>query len=341
MPSSTSASELVTPERAVWLLAAALLAYLLLAEAAMRFILPHHSEIQQRVTRDQDAARRLRPTMPGGARSVLLVGNSLLLQGIDPAQLTKAMGPGYDVVVYPLEATAYLDWYFGLRRLFAEGARPGLVVLCLGTTNMLSDATEGGMFAHFLMRLRDLPAVVRASHLDMMSASEYFFANRSALLEGRVHLHNRLMSMWLPGAQLLASYLPIRQRASVDIGPAGVARVVERLAEMRQLSAHYDASFMYLAPPSPSRADPAEAIRAAALSAGIAVSVPYAPGELPPSAFTDGYHLNPEGAAQFTARVARALQQPAAPRAVSLGREAAGAAPPAAPDGAADPVHHP
>ena len=341
MRSSTSASEWLTAGRAVWLLAAALLAYVLLAEAAMRFILPHHSVELRRLRHDRDAALQLRPTMPGDARSVLVVGNSLLLLGVDRPQLTKAMGPGYDVVLYPLESTAYLDWYFGLRRLFADGSRPALVVLCLATTNMLSDATEGDVFAHDLMRLQDLTAVVRASHLDMMTASEYFFANRSALLEGRVHLHNRLMSVWLPDAQLLADYLPIRPPARVEMDQAGVAQVVGRLAEMQQLSARYGASFMYLVPPSLNRADPAETIRAAALSAGIAVSVPYAPGELPRSAFMDGSHLNPAGATQFTARVAQALLHPLAPHAASLAGKAAGTAPPATPDAVPDPARHP
>jgi hypothetical protein len=54
---------------------------------------------------------------------------------------------------------------------------------------------------------------------------------------------------------------------------------------------------MFLVPPSLSRSDPAEAIQADAKGAGITVLVPFAPGEMPRSAFSDGFHLNADGAA--------------------------------------------
>jgi hypothetical protein len=308
MPSSISASRWLTAARAIWLLAAALLAYFFTVEVAMRIALPRFSETLQRESRDYSAAVRLRPAMPGGSRSVLVVGNSLLLEGIDRARLTQAMGPAYDAVLYPIEATTYLDWYFGLRKLFAQGARPALLVLCLSATNMLSDATEGELFAHTLMRLEDLSAVVRASHLNLMSASTYFFANRSALLADRAYLHNGLMSRWLPNADVLARYLPIQHPAPLDIGAGGAARVVDRLETVRELSAIHGADFVFLVPPSPDRADPAEAIRSVAGRAGICVLIPYVPGEMPHTSFRDGFHLNPDGAARFTERVARALQ---------------------------------
>jgi hypothetical protein len=306
MHSSTSASDWVTPARAIWLLAIALLVYVSAAEVATRLVLPRFSEELRRETRDHRAAVR----QQAASRSVLLVGNSLLLYAVDRSRLTAAMGPTYDVVLYPVEATTYLDWYFGLRRLFAEGARPRLVVLCLNVTQVLSDATDGDTFAHALMRLGDLPAVARAGHLDLMITSEYFFANRSALLGDRAHLHHGLMSRWLPNASLLAHYLPIQHPAPLEIGPADVERVVERLQKVRELSATYGAQFIFLVPPSPNRADPAEAIRNAAASAGISVLVPYVPGEMPRAAFIDGFHLNSGGAVQFTERVARALLRP-------------------------------
>ena len=86
------------------------------------------------------------------------VGNSLLLHGIDRDSLRVLMGPNYQVVLYPIEGTTYLDWAYGLRRLFAEGSRPAVVVLCISTRHLLSDATDGEGFAHALMQLRDLRA---------------------------------------------------------------------------------------------------------------------------------------------------------------------------------------
>jgi hypothetical protein len=310
MRSSISASDWPGATRAIWLLAITLFGYLIAGEIAMRKILPRFSETLQRETRDHDAVVRRRP-VPAGAKSLLMVGNSLLLDGIDRPRLIRAMAPGHDVAVFPVENTTYLDWYFGLRRLYAEGARPDLVVLCLNATNMLSDATAGEMFAYTLMRSEDLPAVVRASHLDMMTASSYFFANHSALLGTREYLHNGVLSRWLAQADLLARYLPILRPAQAGTGSVVTEEVMERLRGLRESSASFGADFVFLVPPSLNPSDPAEAIRTAANRAGITVLVPYAPGEMPRSAFRDGFHLNADGAARFTERVARALRAPA------------------------------
>jgi hypothetical protein len=109
------------------------------------------------------------------------------------------------------------------------------VVLCLNATNMLSDATAGETFAYSLLRIEDLPAVPRASHLDMMTASSYFSANRSALLGTREYLHIGVMSRWLPQAPLLAGYLPIRHRVQAGRSSAATGRVIERLRALREL----------------------------------------------------------------------------------------------------------
>lgn len=185
MRSFTSAFEVATPARAIVLLLAAVALYFLVLEGFAREVLPRISENQRRIAYDYRATLQLRPTTADGARSVLVVGNSLLLHGIDRNQLRALMGPSYQVVLYPIEGTTYLDWAYGLRRLFAEGARPAVLVLCISTRHLLSDSTDGEGFAHALMQFRDLGPVVRDSHLDMMTASAYFFANMSAWLGTR------------------------------------------------------------------------------------------------------------------------------------------------------------
>jgi hypothetical protein len=289
------------------LLLVALLTYLGALEFATRVVLPRYSELLQRQTGDRRAALEERPLMTGGSKSVLLVGNSLLVAGIKRPELREGMGPAYHVVLYPIESTDYLDWFFGLRRLFAEGARPNTVVLTLDQFQMLSDATQGEEFAYSLMQLRDLAAVVRAGRLDTMTASAYFFANFSALLGRRAHLRNGLMSRWLPNASLLAGYITNRRPSPVDASHAAVQRVVDRLQRVRQLCSEYHTGFVYLVPASPNRSNPAPYVKALAGVAGIQVLIPYSPGEMPDTAFSDRYHLNPDGAALFTDRVARAL----------------------------------
>src|SRR5262245_26292774 len=70
---------------------------------------------------------------------VLVLGNSLLVQGVDFAALDVALAPDLRPQPFLLENTGYTDWYFGLRRLFALGSRPSLVVLGLSTRQLISE----------------------------------------------------------------------------------------------------------------------------------------------------------------------------------------------------------
>jgi hypothetical protein len=156
------------------LLLAALVVYMLALEVAMRTVLPRISHGQRRIAEDARLAEALTPQSAGGARTVLLIGNSLLEQGVDRQELHQRMRPHYAVAYYPIEGTIYLDWLYGLRRLLARGARPAAVVLCISARQLLSNATDGEVFAYWLLQMRDLPRVVQDGRLDMMTASAYF-----------------------------------------------------------------------------------------------------------------------------------------------------------------------
>jgi hypothetical protein len=307
MRSSTSAFDVTTPSRAIVLLLAAVALYFLVLEGFAREVLPRISQNQRRIAQDYTAALQLRPTLTSGARSILVVGNSLLLHGIDRDSIRALMGPDYEVVLYPIEGTTYLDWAYGLRRLFAEGSRPRVVVLCISTRHLLSDATDGEGFAHALMQLRDLPPVVRDAHLNMMTASAYFFANASAWLGTRTTFRDGLLEKWLPGADMLALHLSARDPVPLVATAGSVTRGVQRLQALRTLTAEYHAGFIYLVPPTLYKLDIAPAVAAAARPSGVSVLIPFKPGEMPQAAFSDGFHLNEEGARSYTARAATAL----------------------------------
>jgi len=74
-------------------------------------------------------------------------------------------------------------------------------------------------------------------------------------------------------------------------------RAIQELCETR------GARFIMLIPPTLISHDPAPTLAADAAKGGIHVLVPYLPGEMPAKDFSDGFHLNPSGAALFTARL--------------------------------------
>jgi hypothetical protein len=324
MPSSTSASDPRTAQRAIVLLLAALLAYLLGLELTMRTVLPRLSETQRRLDQDARAAEALQPRRGDGARTVLLLGNSLLQEGIDRQQLQQLMLPGYAVSFYPVEDTTYLDWAYGLRRLLARGSRPAVVVLCISGQQLLWNGTFGETFAYRLLQMHDLPGVVRDARLDMMSASAYFFANRSAWLGTRSALRNGLLQKWLPHSELLAAHLTGVNPLPLVVNDQTLGRALERLRALQTLARSHGVEFVYLVPPTLNPRDIGPALAARAHAAGVPVLVPYPPGQMPRANFVDGFHLNPRGATDFSSRVAPALLQALTEQVPTIAPAAAG-----------------
>ena len=288
------------------LLGVSLCAYFGALEFAIRKIVPTVSRSAQRAKHDYQAAIALRPTTPTGARTVLLVGNSLLLHAVDRRLLEESVGPRLATTVFPVENTSGLDWYFGLRRYLSEGSRPSFIGVCLAARQMAMQTTNGEAFASTMMRRSDLLEVTRAARLDATTASNYYFATYSDWLGNRAGLRNWLLEMWLPNASTLVGYFTPRGGT-----PLGEAEVVARaLPAMQRLAAtarDYDIPLIFIWPPSSNREDPVRAVDAAATGAGLKGIMVYRPGELPAAMFSDGFHLNPDGAAQFTQRLGPAL----------------------------------
>lgn len=303
MHSSTSDSKDLRAPAAVVVLLGALATYFCMLEAVMRLVVPSLGAELRREAQDYKVALALQPTASAGAPTVLIVGNSLLLHGVVRPQLSESLAPRYAVELFPIEGTTFLDWYFGLRRLFARGSRPGVVILCMNAGELVSNSTDGETFAHNMMQMRDLPLVKKLAGLDMMAASDYFFANVSSWIGGRVNVRNAVLEKWVPHASMLAAHFAQTVPTPLTASPAVIDRALAHLRRIQELCKSRGAGFIMLIPPARNRHDPAPAIADAAAQEGIPVLIPYRPGEMPAEKFSDGFHLNPSGAALFTGRL--------------------------------------
>lgn len=303
MRSYISASERLRARGAIVVLLAVLVVYFALLEVTMRLVVPRLSAERQRQAQDYHAARALQPSTEAGAPSVLVVGNSLLLHGVSRTQLGAGLAPRYAVQVFPIQDTTYLDWYFALRRLFAEGSRPAVLILCMNVRQLVATSTDGEAFAHDMMRIADLPQVKRAAGLDMMAVSDYFLANLSSWIGGRAYLRNGVLDKWLPRASVLAAHFARSDPTQMTATPAVMARALAHLRALQALCRSRGIDFIMLIPPALNPDDPAPDIAAQSAREGITVLVPYLPGEMPRDDFSDGLHLNPSGAALFTGRL--------------------------------------
>jgi hypothetical protein len=279
-------------------------------EVLARKVYPSHSAIAARIFSDLDSTLRLRHFAALEPRTMLVVGNSLLLNGVDREQLRSLTdADGISTSLLPIENTAYLDWYFGLRRLFAEGSRPDIVAVCLTPRQLVSRGTDGEFFARNLMKAGDILLVQQAAGLDLTTTSTYLLARYSAWMGSRGGIRNWVRSQAIPGMDALAPYFP---EHAGPMPPKDVVRNVtmHRLSELSDLCSTAACRVLLIVPPVASKDayDFLETVvKQAAADAKVPFVMPIAPGELPADMFADGFHLNPRGAAVFTPALARSL----------------------------------
>jgi hypothetical protein len=265
------------------------------------------SRVQRRITSSKEEALALRPTTPQGAKTILIVGNSLVVRGIESTKLRQDMAPEYQTSVFAIENTRYLDWYFGMRRFFAEGSHPAILVLCLANRQLISNSTDGEYFAYYMMQERDILGVKREARLDMTTASNYFFARTSAWLGSRSSIRNWLLGELMPNIEQLTEYLPekVPPMPATDVV---VEEGLRRLEVLQTLCASHGTRFILLIPPSLSTDDRSNELLTAAERTGIKVLLPFRATEMPASNFDDGFHMNSQGATAFTSRLSKALR---------------------------------
>src|SRR5229473_3266485 len=194
------------------ILLAALLGYFCALELVTRTAFPRINHIWRSFQANQFHAVSLRPDAPSNSLTMLIVGNSYLEVGVNRDSLQQEIAPNYSLAYLPMSGTSYLDWYFGLRRLFAEGSHPAIVGVCLSTRDLLSDSTYGGSFANALMLEGDILQVKRESHLDNTTMTDYFFANSSSWMGHRGEIHNWLLRKTAPQIDDLVTYFKPKNR---------------------------------------------------------------------------------------------------------------------------------
>jgi hypothetical protein len=238
--------------------------------------------------------------------SVLVAGNSLLLQGVDFPELQQESGPELDLRRAVVEGTFYLDWYYGLRHMFAEGARPDAVVLVLNPIQLTSGAAGGDYTAHFLVDRSDLLQFAKDTGADRNRMSSLALANLSFFYGARAEIRTWVLGQILPDLSSLTHSFNSAPRL-----PAGSALrelATQRLIQLRELCRNHGAELVFVIPPSNEDMGTATVLQAAA-DLGVQTLIPIAPGVLPLSDYSDRFHLNAKGAGKFTPALAAGLRQ--------------------------------
>jgi hypothetical protein len=312
MPSSTFNSERkhesARPRvsRATLALLAGAALIFLCAEGAARFGLEQVSRINRRILKESADAGNLREPPGGPSKRMLFVGNSLLLEGVDMTLLNQGLHGRYLAERFVLEQTSYLDWIYGLRKLFRHGMRPGTVVLCLNAPQLAERVIRGDVSAYFLFDVQDIWPAARDAGSDLTTTSGYYLAHYSAFYAERADLRNVLMyRISRPVLELWfnAGIRPATIRSADEWTPIMAAR----FHQLSDLCARYGSDFVFMVAPTRDRGD--LAMLQAGKEAGIRVLRPIPNDALPLDYFmADGLHLNEKGAAVFTQAMVKELR---------------------------------
>ncbi len=312
MLSSTSSSKefLIRTSKsqgAIRALAGGLLVLWIFLELAVSLGFPHISKIQRRIEGEAAEALQLKPKNPEGKPTLLLVGNSLILEGTDFPKFKQMISDKYDAHRFIIEQTVYLDWYFALKHIFRHGSRPSVVVLSLSVSQMLADTTRGEFTAHYAMDAQDLPELVRQQHLDPTTASNLLFAHYSSWWGARTEIRKWLLGRILPDAGESANVLGFRP--APHFAPELVRVKLQRLQDLKESCNRNGAQFMLVVPPVVETEDGSALLTALGKDVGVPVLTPVRPAEFSTSFFRDGFHLNNKGATDFTPKLAQAILQ--------------------------------
>jgi hypothetical protein len=310
MRSSISSSEY---RRATAVLLAGCIAIGLTVEGAARVGFHLASKIQRRFVTEYQRAETFGTR--DDRKHVLLVGNSLMLEGVAFDRLKAALAERqWDARRLVLERTFYYDWYFGLKHLLESGSRPDVVVLMLSTRQMVSPEIRGEFSAHYLMGASDVLELSREQSWHPTKLTNMMFAHVSRFWAARAELRNFCLTFLVPDMNGLVDLFTSTPNAKGLPAEEVEPEVRARVARIQQLLDQHGARLVLLVPPllssrgSNDGEGGGSALIDAAHSLGVPALKPFEATTFGRDSFRDaGFHLNSRGAAHYTQLLAPVL----------------------------------
>jgi hypothetical protein len=275
-------------------------------EVASDHLLKRRSETFARVSRQLADAVRVRPAKSGEPISVLMVGNSLLLEGVEVDRLQKLTSSQMRIYPIFLEATGYYDWLYGLQRLFREGARPQVVVVGVGVNSFLANSVRQDYSPLMLFDTRDTFRVASDLEMDHTATSNLLLAHSSVFWDTRSVIRTQVLCHIVPRCKKL--FLLLKRQPPIP--PAAEFQTIasSRLKRLRKLCEVHGAKLIILVPPTPFSEEAVRQMTTASNNAGVDTLVPIDPVALSARYYQpDELHLNSEGAELFTSALATFL----------------------------------
>jgi hypothetical protein len=277
-------------------------ALLTIVEIGTRLLIPRISRVEARTSAEYDSA--VSPA-PAGRAVVLFVGNSLLLEGVQFDRVRQSFAPQIIARRLVVESTGYHDWHYGLRRLFADDARPEAVVVMLDPTQWAADASRGEYTAYRLTLHRDILRFCGDLKLHPTNASNMIVANISMFYGLRSEIRKQVLRAVMPDVPVLTARLAQRSFTPPALPPDQLGSLLRyRISVLRDECARNGSRLIVALPPWSNFYDSLVFVKSAATAVGVATLLPFSSSDYVLSDFApDQYHLNGQGATKFTSEL--------------------------------------
>ncbi len=281
---------------------------IIVLEIFSTYLLKHYSVTYARISRQYEQAVKIRPAGPGAPPCVLMVGNSLLLHGVELDRLQALTSASMRIYPVFLEATGYYDWLYALQRLFRQGARPQVVVVGVGVNYFLKNGVRQDYAPMLFFDARDTLAVASDLHLDRTATSNLLLEHSSTFWDTRNAIRTQVLSHVVPHLEDL--FLLVNPKPAIPESREFEEIAIPRLQRLRELCEAHGAKLIFLVPPTLSSESAVSQMAYSAHMAGVEMSLPIDPAALSEKFYQrDGMHLNSDGAVLFTTALAKDLPE--------------------------------
>lgn len=246
-------------------------------------------------------------------RKILLIGNSLTRNAVNPNELAASYPQGSNARVFTLlgDATSAIHWDCGFRRFYLHtSCIPDELLIGTGPAHLRDVPGDASRLGAYFVANEDIPQILANDLPRWDEKCEFFLARFSTLhaARGRIkqHVFGRLIPHYFDIEQWINSQRDgaLLRRGKAMTDKTSFHHLQQLLQECRR--AGVKASFFSVPLPAPYEV-PAEAIRLITAAGGRWLPLADSPG-LTAKNFPDGYHLDPAGASIFTQGLIKALQ---------------------------------
>jgi hypothetical protein len=275
-------------------------------EGATRTLILPKSKIETRTEAEFNTVTAIRSNSKN--HTLILLGNSLLGKGVEMDTLGAMLPTGWKAKRLLVEDTSFYDWYYGMQHLFSSGSRPDAVILMLSIKQLTSNSIRGEYSAYRMMSFMDLPILATDLQMHPTAASGLLVGNLSAFYGTRVEVRKQVLGLLMPDFADLTRLL-IRMKSAGDKEELPDEKLRKRFEKLKQLSKSQSIPIaLLIAPEFGLRYETLLTASKVAAKISFDVLTPVKPGEMRQNDFSDGFHLNPNGAAKFTEALAETLR---------------------------------